>query len=142
MTILSCDNVPGNGDVARAAIIAVAERHGVELVRYVEMCTFPNSMVDRITPQTRDADREWLRDEVGVDDAWPVICERFRQWVVEDRFAVGRPRWEDAGVLFTDRVHASLEVPSPEDDVTALLAALAPVSLVGALIVAWTQLRR
>jgi mannitol 2-dehydrogenase len=105
LTILSCDNVPGNGDVARAAIIAVAERHGVELVRYVEMCTFPNSMVDRITPQTRDADREWLRDEVGVDDAWPVICERFRQWVVEDRFAVGRPRWEDAGVLFTDRVH-------------------------------------
>jgi mannitol 2-dehydrogenase len=98
MTILSCDNVPGNGDVARAAIIAVAERHGVELVRYVEMCTLPNSMVDRITPQTRDADREWLRDEVGVDDAWPVICERFRQWVVEDRFAVGRPRWEDAGV--------------------------------------------
>jgi mannitol 2-dehydrogenase len=105
LTILSCDNVPGNGDVARAAIIAVAERHGVELVRYVEMCTFPNSMVDRITPQTRDADREWLRDEVGVDDAWPVICERFWQWVVEDRFAVGRPRWEDAGVLFTDRVH-------------------------------------
>jgi mannitol 2-dehydrogenase len=105
LTILSCDNVPRNGDTARAAIIAVAERHGVELVRYVETCTFPNSMVDRITPQTRDVDREWLRGEIGVDDAWPVVCERFRQWVVEDRFAAGRPRWEDAGVLFTDRVH-------------------------------------
>jgi mannitol 2-dehydrogenase len=62
-------------------------------------------MVDRITPQTRDADRTWLRDEIGVDDGWPVVCERFRQWVVEDRFAAGRPPWEEAGVLFTDRVH-------------------------------------
>jgi mannitol 2-dehydrogenase len=74
-------------------------------VRYVEGCTFPNSMVDRITPQTKDHDRKWLQDEVGIDDAWPVVCERFRQWVVEDRFAAGRPRWEEAGVLFSDRVH-------------------------------------
>jgi mannitol 2-dehydrogenase len=61
-------------------------------------------MVDRITPQTQDADRAWLRDEVGVDDGWPVVCEPYRQWVIEDRFAAGRPRWEDIGVLFTDRV--------------------------------------
>jgi mannitol 2-dehydrogenase len=105
LTILSCDNVPRNGDVARAAIVRVAERRGAELARYVESCTFPNSMVDRITPQTQDADRAWLRDEVGLDDGWPVVCEPFRQWVVEDRFAAGRPPWEDAGVLFTDRVH-------------------------------------
>jgi mannitol 2-dehydrogenase len=62
-------------------------------------------MVDRITPQTQDADRAWLRDEIGVDDGWPVVCEPFRQWVLEDRFAAGRPRWDEAGVLFTDRVH-------------------------------------
>jgi mannitol 2-dehydrogenase len=62
-------------------------------------------MVDRITPQTQDADRAWLREEVGVDDGWPVVCEPFRQWVVEDRFAAGRPPWEEVGVLFTDRVH-------------------------------------
>jgi mannitol 2-dehydrogenase len=105
LTILSCDNLPGNGDAARAAITAVAERRGAELVRYVESCTFPNSMVDRITPQTQDGDRKWLHDEVGVDDAWPVVCEPFRQWVIEDRFAAGRPRWEDSGALFTDRVH-------------------------------------
>jgi mannitol 2-dehydrogenase len=105
LTILSCDNVPGNGDVARDAILRVAERRGAELARYVENCTFPNSMVDRITPQTQDADRAWLREEVGVDDGWPVVCEPFRQWVVEDRFAAGRPPWEQAGVLFTDRVH-------------------------------------
>ena len=105
LTILSCDNVPGNGDVAREAIAKVAERRGAELARYLESCTFPNSMVDRITPQTQEADRIWLREEVGVDDGWPVVCEPFRQWVIEDRFAAGRPPWENAGVLFTDRVH-------------------------------------
>jgi mannitol 2-dehydrogenase len=105
LTILSCDNVPGNGDVARAAITTVAELRGGELLRYVERCTFPNSMVDRITPQTQDADRAWLRQEVGIEDGWPVVCEPFRQWVLEDRFAAGRPRWEDVGAVFTDRVH-------------------------------------
>jgi mannitol 2-dehydrogenase len=105
LTVLSCDNVHGNGDVARAAITAVAEGQGTELMSYIETSTFPNSMVDRITPQTEDGDRAWLRDEIGVDDGWPVVCEPFRQWVIEDRFAAGRPRWEDAGVLFTDRVH-------------------------------------
>ena len=105
LTILSCDNLPGNGDVAREAIVKVAERHAPELGRYLESCTFPNSMVDRITPQTQDADRAWLREETGVDDGWPVVCETFRQWVIQDRFAADRPPWEDAGVLFTDRVH-------------------------------------
>ena len=105
LTILSCDNLPGNGNVARAAITTVAAGQSSELVAYLDLCTFPNSMVDRITPQTKDADRLWLRDEVGVDDAWPVVCESFRQWVVEDRFAAGRPRWEDVGLLLTDRVH-------------------------------------
>jgi mannitol 2-dehydrogenase len=102
LTILSCDNLPGNGDVARDAIASVADAHGAELARFVDACTFPNSVVDRITPQTRDADRTWLRDEVGIDDSWPVVCEPFRQWVIEDHFVAGRPRWEDVGALFTD----------------------------------------
>ena len=106
LTILSCDNLPGNGNVAREAITRVCETRGQELVRYVETsCTFPNSMVDRITPQTTDRDRAWLRDDVGIDDGWPVVCEPFRQWVIEDSFAAGRPQFEDVGVLFTDRVH-------------------------------------
>ena len=105
LTILSCDNLPGNGDVAREAITAVAEHRGADLARYVEACTFPNSMVDRITPQTRAADRAWLRDAIGIDDGWPVLCEPFRQWVIEDRFTAGRPQWEDVGVLFSERVH-------------------------------------
>jgi mannitol 2-dehydrogenase len=106
LTILSCDNLPGNGTVAREAIMRVAAARDDELVRYLEsLCTFPNSMVDRITPQTTDADRAWLRDEVGIDDRWPVVCEPFRQWVLEDSFAADRPRFEEVGVLFTDRVH-------------------------------------
>jgi len=106
LTILSCDNLPGNGAVAREAIRSVAETRGDELLNYLEAsCTFPNSMVDRITPQTTDGDRAWLRDTIGIDDGWPVVAEPFRQWVIEDAFAAERPRYEDVGALFTDRVH-------------------------------------
>jgi mannitol 2-dehydrogenase len=106
LTVLSCDNLPGNGTVARDAITRVCASRSDDLVRFVETaCTFPNSMVDRITPQTTDADRAWLRDAVGIEDGWPVVAEPFRQWVIEDAFAAGRPRYEDVGALFTDRVH-------------------------------------
>ena len=138
LTILSCDNVPSNGDVARAAITAVAETQDVELARFLETCTFPNSMVDRITPQTQDADRIWLRDEVGVDDGWPVVCEPYRQWVIEDRFAAGRPRWEDVGVVFTERVHDwelyKLRMLNASHSCMAYLMALAGVEYVDAAI--------
>ncbi len=106
LTILSCDNLPVNGKVAREAMTRVSEARSEDLVRYLETsCTFPNSMVDRITPQTADADRTWLQEAFGVEDGWPVVSEPFRQWVLEDSFAAGRPQFEDVGVLFTDRVH-------------------------------------
>jgi mannitol 2-dehydrogenase len=106
LTIMSCDNLPGNGAAARAATLAACEARGAALARWVEdCCTFPSSMVDRITPVTAEGDRDWLRATWGVADAWPVVCEPFRQWVLEDAFATGRPRWEDVGALFTDRVH-------------------------------------
>jgi mannitol 2-dehydrogenase len=106
LTILSCDNLPGNGTVARDAITRVAAARGGDVDRYVETaCSFPNSMVDRITPQTTDDDRAFLRDEFALDDGWPVVSEPFRQWVIEDSFAAGRPPFEDVGVLFTDSVH-------------------------------------
>ena len=106
LTILSCDNLPGNGKVAREAVMQVCAARGEELVGFVEgACTFPNSMVDRITPQTTDPDRTWLRDEIGIADGWPVVAEPFRQWVIEDAFAAGRPPYENVGALFTDRVH-------------------------------------
>jgi mannitol 2-dehydrogenase len=131
LTILSCDNLPGNGDVAREAILRVAERREPELTSYLESCTFPNSMVDRITPQTQESDRAWLREEIGIDDGWPVVCEPFRQWVIEDRFVAGRPPWEQAGALFTNRVHDwelyKLRMLNASHSCMAYLAALAGV---------------
>jgi mannitol 2-dehydrogenase len=107
LTILSCDNLPGNGSVARNAVLAVCEQRGHGLAGWVDgACTFPSSMVDRITPQTADSDRAWLRETWGIVDAWPVVSEPFRQWVLEDRFAAGRPRFEDAGAIFTDDVRS------------------------------------
>jgi mannitol 2-dehydrogenase len=106
LTILSCDNLPGNGRAARHATLAAAARTDAALPAWIEEnCTFPNSMVDRITPVTADADRQWLRDTLGVDDRWPVVAEPFRQWVMEDDFAGSRPPWENVGALFTDRIH-------------------------------------
>jgi mannitol 2-dehydrogenase len=135
LTILSCDNLPGNGKVARTSIMAVCESRSSELVRFVdEACTFPNSMVDRITPQTSDADRAWLAEEVGIDDAWPVVAEPFRQWVIEDDFAAGRPQYEDVGALFTDRVHDwelyKLRMLNASHSSMAYLMALAGVTYV------------
>jgi mannitol 2-dehydrogenase len=106
LTILSCDNLTGNGDAARRATLSAAARASSALAAWVEAsCTFPNSMVDRITPVTAESDREWLRDSIGVDDRWPVVAEPFRQWVLEDDFAADRPPWENVGALFTDRIH-------------------------------------
>jgi mannitol 2-dehydrogenase len=105
ITMLSCDNLPRNGDAARAATLSAAARLDPALPAWVERhCTFPNSMVDRITPVTSPEDREWLRDSAGIVDGWPVVSEPFRQWVMEDDFAADRPSWEDAGALFTDRI--------------------------------------
>jgi mannitol 2-dehydrogenase len=69
-----------------------------------EHVEFPNCMVDRITPVTAPEDVQRLRDEFGVDDGWPVVCEPFTQWVLEDRFGQGRPPFEDAGVQMVDDV--------------------------------------
>jgi mannitol 2-dehydrogenase len=106
ITILSCDNVPRNGDATRAATLSAAARLDATLPAWVEEhCTFPNSMVDRITPATAPDDRDWLRDSAGIVDSWPVVAEPFRQWVMEDDFAAGRPSWDDAGALFSGRIH-------------------------------------
>jgi mannitol 2-dehydrogenase len=107
LTIMSCDNLPGNGDAARRVTLAAAERTGdAVLAPWIEEnCTFPNSMVDRITPATAEADRRWLRETTGIEDRWPVVAEPFRQWVMEDDFAGGRPAWDAVGALFSDRIH-------------------------------------
>ena len=135
ITILSCDNVPRNGDAARAATLSAAARLDATLPAWVEEhCTFPNAMVDRITPATAPDDRDWLRDRVGIIDSWPVVSEPFRQWVMEDDFAAGRPSWEDAGALFTDRIHDweqyKLRMLNAGHSCIAYLAALAGITYV------------
>jgi mannitol 2-dehydrogenase len=98
-TVMSCDNIPGNGDLSRTVFAAFARLRDPELGDWVARAVaFPNSMVDRITPVTTDGDRAELRERFGVDDAWPVVCEPFTQWVLEDAFSLGRPPYEDAGV--------------------------------------------
>jgi mannitol 2-dehydrogenase len=135
ITILSCDNVPRNGDAARSATLAAAARIDATLPGWVEEhCTFPNSMVDRITPATSREDREWLRDSAGIVDGWPVVSEPFRQWVMEDDFAGERPAWEDVGALFTDRIHDweqyKLRMLNAGHSSIAYLAALAGITYV------------
>jgi mannitol 2-dehydrogenase len=104
-TIMSCDNLQGNGDLSHRAITAFARLRDPELGGWVEReVKFPNSMVDRITPVTTDADRAEIRERFGIDDKWPVVCEPFTQWVLEDAFSLGRPPYEDAGVQVVDDV--------------------------------------
>ncbi len=104
-TVMSCDNLPHNGAVARKALLAFARLRDTGLAEWIdEKVSFPNAMVDRITPMTSDAHKRHLLQQHGVEDAWPVVCEPFVQWVLEDRFNNGRPAWEKVGVQFTDDV--------------------------------------
>jgi mannitol 2-dehydrogenase len=104
---MSCDNLQGNGDLADRAFTAFARLRDPGLAARVEreVC-FPNSMVDRITPVTTDADRAEVRDRFGIEDQWPVVCEPYTQWVLEDAFRDGRPPYAEAGVQVVDHVES------------------------------------
>ena len=104
-TIMSCDNLQDNGYRSRRAFTTFASLRDPELGDWVERETrFPNSMVDRITPVTTDADRAEIRERFGIEDRWPVVCEPYAQWVLQDTFTSGRPPYERAGVQVVDRV--------------------------------------
>ncbi|WP_448638612.1 mannitol dehydrogenase family protein [Geodermatophilus sp. URMC 63] len=104
-TVVSCDNIQHNGDVARRSFAAFARLRDPALGEWVAAeVPFPNSMVDRITPATTDDDRAEVARRFGIEDRWPVVCEPFTQWVLEDRFALGRPPLEDAGVQIVEDV--------------------------------------
>jgi mannitol 2-dehydrogenase len=104
-TVMSCDNIQGNGHVARTAVMSFAARKDPDLAAWIgDNVAFPNSMVDRITPATTDATREWVAAEYGIEDRWPVRCEDFTQWVLEDQFPTGRPPYELVGVQVVDDV--------------------------------------
>ena len=96
----------------RRIVLLAATRQGLTELRsigraynwLVENCAFPNSMVDRITPATTDEHRALVAREFGIDDGWPVMCEPFKQWVIEDHFPLGRPAWEKVGAQMTSDV--------------------------------------
>ncbi|HEY3410753.1 MAG TPA: mannitol dehydrogenase family protein [Propionicimonas sp.] len=97
-TVLSCDNLQGNGAFARQAVTGYARLADPNLAEWIESTVaFPNCMVDRITPSTTDADREAVHGQFGIEDRWPVPCEPFTQWIMEDNFPLGRPALEEVG---------------------------------------------
>ena len=103
-TIQSCDNIQHNGNMTQKMLLAFAYKQDTELAKWIEQeVRFPNAMVDRITPVTTPADMDALRAS-GVEDAWPVVCEPFHQWVIEDDFSNGRPQWEQVGAQFVPDV--------------------------------------
>lgn len=101
ITLMSLDNLPSNGHLLRGMVLAFAERADAGLARWIAAeCAFPCSMVDRIVPRTTDEDRARIAQALGLDDAWPVVAEPYLEWVVEDRFAAGRPDWAAGGARF------------------------------------------
>jgi mannitol 2-dehydrogenase len=105
ITLLSCDNVQDNGKVARTALLSFAELRATTLRRWIEQnVSFPNSMLDCITPRTTDEQRAVIADRFGVKDLAPIVSEPFKQWVLEDSFVAGRPRWELVDVQMTSNV--------------------------------------
>ena len=104
-TILSCDNLPGNGNITRQTVVGLARLGDPALADWIAASvSFPNSMVDRIVPATTDRERRLVEDHFGIIDELPVVCEPFRQWVVEDDFPSGRPHLEKVGVEFVTDV--------------------------------------
>lgn len=104
-TVMSCDNIPHNGVVTANAVVGTAALSDPALADWIRAnVAFPNAMVDRITPATSQREVDFLRDNFGIEDNWPVYCEEFKQWVLEDKFTAGRPALEKVGVTFVPDV--------------------------------------
>lgn len=105
-TVLSCDNLPNNGHLAKRLVLAFAAKVDPKLAQWIEQkCRFPATMVDRITPATTDADVKRVAAATGKTDLGIVLHEPFRQWVIEDDFVNGqRPDWSSVGAQFVKDV--------------------------------------
>ncbi len=137
LTVISCDNILSNGSVARTATLGEARTMGDRFADWVaDSVAFPNSMVDRITPATTESDRAWLAARKGINDNWPVVAESFRQWVIEDSFAAGRPPFEQLDVLTTADAKPyelmKLRLLNAGHSCLAYLAALGGMETIGA----------
>ncbi len=98
-TVVCCDNLSHNGAMTGRIVSQFAALTEPDLAEWIaDEVSFPSSMVDRIVPATTAEDRAEIEAALGAEDAWPVIAEPFTQWVLEDRFPLGRPEWEAAGV--------------------------------------------
>jgi len=103
--VLSCDNVSGNGDKLRRAVIDYATQLDADLASWIEVnVAFPNAMVDSITPKTEDYTVDSVSNAIGARDEWPIQREQFTQWVIEDNWNGERPAWDKVGVVFTSDV--------------------------------------
>jgi fructuronate reductase len=128
-TVISCDNLPSNGDTMRALTLAFAREIDGSLADWIDRHgAFPNTMVDRIVPLTTTADRLRISTQLGADDAWPVIAESFSQWVIENKFAGPRPDWQSAGATLVDTArpyeHAKLRMLNGTHSALAYLGSL------------------
>lgn len=104
-TVMSCDNIPHNGVVTANAIVGTAKLSDPAFADWIKTnVSFPNGMVDRITPATSQREIDFLKENFGIEDNWPVYCEEFKQWVLEDKFPMGRPALEKVGVTFVPDV--------------------------------------
>ncbi|MDO9580708.1 MAG: mannitol dehydrogenase family protein [Bacteroidales bacterium] len=105
LTLQSCDNIQHNGDILKEMLLAFIQVAEPGLTDWIEKkVSFPNSMVDRITPAIKASDIENLKTTFGIEDTSPVVCEPFFQWVIEDRYATARPPWEKVGAHFVSDV--------------------------------------
>lgn len=105
LTLMSCDNLPANGKVLRALVLAFARQRDSGLADWIAAtCTFPDAMVDRITPAPTAATQDLARQITGQPDPAAVATEPFRQWVIQDRFAGPHPDWAAAGALIVPDV--------------------------------------
>jgi len=104
-TVMSCDNIQGNGEIAKGTFSSYARLTDPDFADWmIQNVAFPNSMVDRITPATTPEDITSLAENHHVKDGWPVVCEPFEQWVLQDHFPLGRPPYEEVGVQVVDDV--------------------------------------
>ncbi|WP_339721685.1 mannitol dehydrogenase family protein [uncultured Paraglaciecola sp.] len=104
-TVQSCDNIQHNGVVTRKMLLSFTAQLDPELSQWIaQYVAFPNAMVDRITPVTTKDDIDYVAQHFGLTDEWPITCESFAQWVIEDNFSDGRPNWDLAGAQFVTDV--------------------------------------
>ncbi|MBU2929321.1 mannitol dehydrogenase family protein [Winogradskyella psychrotolerans] len=129
LTIQSCDNIQGNGHMTQNMLLSYVSKAEPGLTDWIiENVSFPNAMVDRITPVTAPEDITHLKETSGIDDAWPVVCEPFKQWVIENNFVAGRPAWENVGAQFVENV-----VPYEKMKLSLLNAGHSVLGILGAL---------